>query len=316
MDRLRIASEAMAAARAMVLVLILALAVGCGEWVSYDSEQGSGMGINTKVGDFPPDGKLDHEALSSLMSRYLTLSSDKTFVLLDYDGLAASEDRYLLKGYLVLLAEVDPSKLKDKSERLAYWINAYNAAVVEGVLQSYKGDASFKVTDGGIFFDSTTFGFTFGGVGLSLNQLENGVLRGVWTHPGIKAAPSAALEKMKLWHKELWEGGMVDARFHAAVNCAALGCPNLLNDAPYVFKASTLEAQLTKVAAAWLDSEVKGAGAKGISKLFEWYADDFKGYSGTIEAFIKAHRTSGVTGVNQGSFINYDWTLNHKKNAK
>jgi len=297
-------------------VVALVLAAGCGEFVAYEGEQGAGPGVSTKVGDFPASGVLNHEALSSLMSRYITLSSDKAFVALDYDGIAASEDRYLLKGYLVMLAEVDPSKLKDGSERLAYWINAYNAAVVDGVLQSYKGSAAFKVTSSGGFFDSTSFGFTFGGVVLSLNQIENGVLRGKWDHKAVKGAPAATLDKMKLWHSEVWAGGKVDARFHAAVNCAALGCPNLLADAPYVYKGASLDAQLTKVCTAWLDSEAKGAGPNGISKLFEWYADDFVAQSGSVEAFIKAHRTGGVTGVKLDKFIDYDWTLNHKKNVK
>ena len=298
-----------------VLVIgVSALALGCGEFVAYDGPAGNGPGVATEVGDFPGDGTLAHEALSGLMSRSLTTTSDKKFVLLDYDAIDKSEDRYQLKGSLVMVAEVDPSKLKDKNERLAYWINGYNAAVAQGVLRAYLGSSSYKVTDSGAFFD--TADYTFGGVVLTLNQVENGVLRGVWTHAGVKAADAASLAKMKTWHQELWGGGKVDARFHAAVNCAALGCPNLLADAPYVYRAATLDAQLDKAAKAWLDNADKGAGSGGISKLFHWYGDDFINDAGSVEAFIKAHRTGGAAGVNLTAFLPYDWTLNHKANKK
>ena len=292
------------------------LTLGCGEWVQYNGQAGAGPGLSTQVGTFPKDGTLAHEALSGLMSRYLSVTADKKYALLDYDGILNSEDRYQLKAALVMSAEVDPSKLKDRAERLAYWINGYNAAVVEGVLRSYMADSSFKVTDSGTFFDSVAFGFTFGGVLLTLNQVENGVLRGVWTHAGVKVASEAAVAKMKTWHQELWGGGKVDARFHAAVNCAALGCPNLPATAPYVFRAATLDAQLKAAVTHWLDNAEKGAGASGISKLFDWYKDDFVQDAGDVEAFIKAHRTGGVTGVKLDTYLSYDWTLNHKANKK
>ena len=302
-------------ARLTSMLLLAVLIAGCGEWVDYDGTTRGGAGFaGVEVGAFPEDGALSHEALSGLMSRYLSTSADKKYVLLDYDSILKTEDRYQLKAILFMAAEVDPSKLKDKDERLAFWINGYNAAVIAGVLSEYAGSAGYKVTDSGTFFDSGTT--SFGGVALTHNQIENGVIRGQWDNKSLDSASDEALARMKTWHQELWGGGKIDARFHAAVNCAALGCPNLLADAPYVYRAATLDAQLEKATKAWLDNPDKGAGASGISKLFDWYKADFVADAGSVEAFIKAHRTGGAAGVKLGAFLSYDWTLNHKANKK
>lgn len=293
----------------------LLLGAGCGQYVSYGDEARPATGdttpapVITDIGDFPEVDKFNHYAFGGLVASFTSTSDDGQYVYVDYEGLAADEEaRYQLDTYLATLAGLDPGELSTKQGRLAYWINAYNATVIREVIAQFEGDLGFRVIDGGDFF--TTRAFAFGGVFLSLDQIEQGVIRGDFEHENVATLGEEELEQVRQWHEQLWEGGKVDARFHAAVNCGALGCPNLLATAPYVYQGDKIEAQLAKAAADWLASEEKGAGPGGVSMLFTWYKQDFVDDAGSVEAFIDANREGGASGVSLDQNIEYDWTLN------
>jgi hypothetical protein len=180
------------------------------------------------------------------------------------------------------------------------------------VLKAYEGNASFTVVDSGNFFDDPVIKISE--VSFSLNQLEHGVIRGKSDHSGVASAIDAAKTQLLEWHQDLWQGAKVDARFHATVNCAALSCPNLLAEEPFVFRSDLLESQLQKAVSQWLDHDKKGANAAGVSKLFDWYGEDFVAHSGSIDAFIDTYRTAGKAGINTSAFLEYDWTLNRLSN--
>ncbi len=286
---------------------LLLLTLGCGQWQQYDGAPPPAGGSAT-IDTLGKVTRMDHLALSGLLSRFLMRSTDGKLVLVDYDAIDASEEaRYLLAQALAMTATIDSSDLANEKERLAYWINGYNAAVIKGVLLRYKGDHTFKVINVP-FFDGLTF--TFGGVALTLNQLEHGVARGKLDHKAFASASKTVKDAVARWHKELWKDGKVDSRIHAAFNCAARSCPNLMDAAPAVFHAGSLDKQLQAATVNWVDDTAKGAGPDGISRLFEWYAEDFVASHGSVDAFIKAHRTGGLTGVKTGAYLTYDWTLN------
>jgi hypothetical protein len=285
---------------------------GCAEWATYDEDFRLPGGGGATLDDFSAT-TLQHLQLRGLMSSYLGVAPGMGagYVLLDYDAIRASDEaRHTLGQYLAVLASVDPSKLASPDERLAYWINAYNAAVIHGVVNKYMGNKNYRVTDDGMFFDDPLY--TFGGVeAMNTNHIEQGVLRGEWGHASLPRS-GKLLEQLQTWHKELWGSGKIDPRFHAAVNCAALSCPNLLAVAPYAYDAATLDQQLDDAVKQWLDNPDKGAGPGGISKLFDWYRSDFEASHGSVDAFITAFRTEGLKGVNTSNFLTYDWTLNIK----
>ena len=295
---------------ALLTVVVLLLAAGCSEYVEYDEDFRLPGSTPITLDGFAPT-TLSHLQLRGLVARYTTKSKDGVYVLVDYDAMAASPEALLtLQQYRTMIAAVDPSKLSSKEERLAYWFNGYNASVWHGVLTNYKGEATWKATDSGRFFDDPIF--TFGGQQMTLNHLEQGVLRGDWSYPGMPRT-GKLLEQLQTWHKELWGTDKVDPRLHAAINCAAVSCPNLLATAPFVFEAAVVKDQLQAATVAWLDSP-KGAGASGISALFEWYSKDWLVSHPTIDAFIKAYRTNGLTGIDSSRYLTYDWTLNIKGN--
>ena len=108
-----------------------------------------------------------------------------------------------------------------------------------------------------------------------------------------------------------WGDAEPDPRLHVALNCASYSCPNLAATAPYAFRASTLEAQLDRLARDFVNNPIKGAGPDGVSSLFLWYRTDWSegGFDGPDD-FIATYRDGGLDGVNSGGFLSYDWTLN------
>ncbi len=291
--------------RGVYLALLAALGLGaCGQYTTYD---GSLPGGNT-IEELREVTRLNHYGLAGPVQQYVTPTVDGSFVVVDYDGWRQDpEALHLLDDYQATLATVLPTALESHAERLAYWINGYNASVIRGVLDHYDGDHDYRVIDG-VFFDEARY--TFGGVLLSLNHVEQGVIRGDFADPTLTALAPDVRDMVELWHDDLWDGGAVDPRVHAALNCAALGCPNLLATSPFVYRADVLDEQLETAPRGWLDNPHKGAGPQGISQLFDWYVEDFTAGGDTVEGFIAAHRSDGLGGVDVEQFIPYDWTLN------
>jgi hypothetical protein len=193
-------------------------------------------------------------------------------------------------------------------ERLAYWINGYNASVVLGVVQQYEGDHGFSVLDSGTFFDDQVYGF--GGQALSLNHVEQGILRGDMDHPSVSSAADDVRAYIEAAHADVFPGGVVDARIHVALNCASLGCPNLRPTAPYAYRPEHIDEQLDEMAVLFANSDTKGAGPDGISRLFDWYGGDFVADFGSVEAFIDTYREGGAADVDLDNWLTYDWSLN------
>lgn len=301
--------------RGMTLGLAFALA-GCGEWVHYEEEPVDPPQIATP-GDVDESlrdtyaelTRLDHLIFEGLLAQYV-IDDGEGFTFVDYAGLAARpESLALLDQYLAILDLVDPNALADAAERQAYWYNAYNAAVLRGVLASWEGDPEWSVSNGGFaFFDFEIW--SFGGTVLSLNQVEQGVIRGDFTHASTSDLDDDAKAVIEALHVANWEGAAPDPRLHVALNCASYSCPNLAASAPYAFRGAVLEEQLAALSRAFLANPIKGAGPNGISTLFLWYAPDWSnGYDGPA-GFIEAWREGGLDGVDTSRYLTYDWTLN------
>ena len=295
--------------------ILLLLLVSCAEYVRYEGTTPNG-GIDRGSLDEETRMKLatadhlDHLLLRGVLGQYVRPSGDGNYIYFDYDALAASDEALLLLDqYLATLDLVTADQLRDESERLAYWINGYNAAVIRGVIDDYGGDPAYSVSNSGfIFFDRPSW--HFGGETWSLNQIEHAIVRGDESHAAFQSSSPDQQARFGALHASLWGANPVDARVHAALNCASLSCPNLLAADPYVFRAETLEMQLDQASRAFADNPIKGAGAEGISQLFDWYAKDFEAVYGNAAGFIQRHREGGLNGVNLDKYITYDWSLN------
>ncbi len=208
---------------------------------------------------------------------------------IDY-GLLAKR-RKDLDPVLASLASADP-KAMDDGQKLALYVNAYNAHTLATVLDAMP-IASIMELDGGKVWDTRKY--VVAGESLTLNELENTRIR-----------------------------KLGDARIHASVNCASIGCPPL---PPEPLRSATLEAQLTAGAETWVGSNAYtlGDGKVGLSKVFEWYAADFEPYvkgdlpgvEGKEEAalWVLATFAPDAKAVLHGGglevgFFEYDWKLN------
>jgi hypothetical protein len=210
-----------------------------------------------------------------------------------------------LKRFAATLAEVGPTTTPDRfpteEDRLAYYINAYNALTLLGVVDNWPISSVQDVH--GWLDPRPGFGFFYGlrffldGDKITLYDLENGVIR-----------------------------GFRDARIHAAINCASISCPQL---APYAYDPRELDSQLDRVTRAFCSSPVyvridDEAREIQLSSLFEWYRTDFEeharrlGRPPTIEDFILAFAEPEVTVALERArgagfevvFQPYDWGLN------
>lgn len=291
----------------LVAFLGLILLEGCGAWIQYPDDYETPD--TPALDDFPDVDHLAHLTFDGLLAEHLRVSEDGLYVLIDYDGWAASgESIYLLDSYLAALNTVDPADLADSSERIAYWLNGYNASVIHGVLLDYGGDAEYSVLDSGVFFDDPIHAFA--GHLLTLNQIEHGVLRGDMANPAVTSADEDTQAAIEGFHADVWDDGELDARIHVALNCASLGCPNLRSTAPFAYKPATLEEQLYETSAAFCDNTQKGAGPDGISRIFDWYGSDFDAEYGGVAGFIEDYRDGGLGGVDTDTWLPYDWSLN------
>lgn len=293
-----------------------ALMVACGDYVRYEREPpgagGPGAGTldeatRTRLMD---TDHLDHLALESVLAAYVRPPSSDGQVYFDYAALAASDEaQLLLDQYVATLDAVSPENLADRSERLAYWINGYNAHVIRAVIYVWGGKPEYSVSEGGfILFDLAHHGF--GGELYTLNEVEHAIIRGDESHAAFTAAPEVRRQVLRGLHASLWEGQPLDARIHVALNCASISCPNLPASSPHVLRAATLEAQLDAAARAFAEDPRKGAGPEGVSQLFGWFAEDFEPVYGNAAGFLRRHRAGGLDGVNLDRYLPYDWSLN------
>ena len=225
---------------------------------------------STDVLPDPPaagDAAPSHAAFDALLRRYVSSSG-----AVDYRGLKS--EHAALKSYLQTLSDNTPSDDWSRDEALAYWINAYNAATLDLILDNYPL-ASIKDLDGGNPWDVKRI--RLGDKTYSLNGIENDVIRPRFREP----------------------------RIHFAVNCAAKGCPPLRNEA---YTAERLDAQLREQTRKFLrdDDYNQVAGARAtLSPIFDWYGTDF----GDVAAFVSRYRDDVSADTDVG-FGTYDWSLN------
>lgn len=224
---------------------------------------------------------INHDAWDEILTDYARPADDGVNRV-DYNGIkskAASE----LKAYLIALQSVTISEYP-RDEQFAYWVNLYNAATVQVILDNYPLESirDIGLLGQGPWKDKI---LKVEGRKLSLDDIEHGILRPLWK----------------------------DVRLHYAVNCAAIGCPNLALKA---YRASTLEAMLDDAARAYINHPRGFTKVKGklvASNIFEWYQSDWgkdadvltharKYANGDVAAMLSSAKT--IDGYD------YDWALN------
>ncbi|MBL4672548.1 MAG: DUF547 domain-containing protein [Arenicella sp.] len=226
--------------------------------------------------------EVSHQAWQEILDKYLDAEHASGVNRFDYAAVKKS-DRRLLNDYLDALQAIDPHLLS-RAEQLAYWINFYNALTVRVVLEEYPIESIRSIR-----FLTSPFGpwdknlVKVKNQDLSLNDIEHEILRPIWQDP----------------------------RIHFAVNCASIGCPNLIDKA---FSAANSD-ELMEAASLDFINHSRGVEIRGgkvtLSSIFDWYGDDFGVNESEIMAYIRRYRhVSGETHNITSVEYQYDWKLN------
>jgi hypothetical protein len=230
---------------------------------------------------------IDHAAWDAFLKTYLRPWSDGT-TRVAYAAVTP-DDRAGLAGYLERLAAAPVSAL-GRAEQFAYWVNLYNALTVKTVLDAYPVRSIRDITlTRGLFADGPWDAklIAVEDEALALNDVEHRILRPIWHDP----------------------------RVHYAVNCAAIGCPNL---APEAFKSANTEAILDAAAHAYVNHPRGVAadprlGGLVVSKIYTWFAEDFGGEAGVIRHLLRYAEPELAARIRAAPKLaddRYDWALN------
>ncbi len=187
-------------------------------------------------------------------------------------------------AYLAQLDRIDPRGLDTDADRLAFWINAYNAFAIKGILDGltpapYLGwYRYFKARD-----------YVVGGARVNLYDLEHEILRKQFQEP----------------------------RVHFAIVCASISCPALQ---PWAYEGTVLDRQLDEAARRFVNDPAKnrfdpGKRVAALSKIFDWFEEDFAA-AGSVQQFLAryvedAELARGLRdGLYRVEYLEYDWSLN------
>jgi hypothetical protein len=220
---------------------------------------------------------VNHAALDEILSQTVTDEG-----LVDYRKIA-NESWGDLLAYLDMLANTRDADALPRDDRLAFYINLYNATMIKAVIERDRENWSPAADDFAVFKaplvnlpDRRT---------VSLNELEHEIIR-----PNFK-----------------------DPRVHVALVCAARSCPPLLGRA---YRGEDLDAVLDQNMRRFVNDPSRNVIDRTnrkliLSKVFEWYADDFGGKD-AIAGYVSKYVEGGSVEGFAVSFMGYDWSLNRK----
>ena len=221
----------------------------------------------------------------------------------DYDALRAPDALARLEHLAPGLRAVTPEDLAGDAERIAFFLDLYNVLSIHGVIALGIEASVMEVPS---FFGRVSY--VVGDVRLSLDAIENGVLRRNAGHPAtgrpVLPAGSAGLA---------FSPSDVDPRVHAALVCASTSCP-----AVAFYDPARLDEQLTTAAAVYVNADVRVEGDEvHLPITFRYYAADW-GTRADIEAFLLEHADPPLRAALEGAFASgkrlvydrYDWSLN------
>lgn len=242
-------------------------------------------------------------AMADLRAAFIDLESG----VVHYRAIRGSEEFKRYRDLTRGLKSLDLQSLRDRSRRIAFWINIYNTAVIHGVIELGL-ERSVKEFPG--FFDRVIY--EIGGYLFSLNDIEHGILRGNRRHPYRFLRPFRGKDSRS-------EFSVIppDPRIHFALVCGARSCPPI-----GFYEAEQIDFQLQLAATTFINSRqveiLLQERTLLLSKIFKWYKLDF---GDSREALIETILNSLDEGEKKTylrenrdririKYQPYDWNLN------
>jgi hypothetical protein len=222
-----------------------------------------------------------------------------------------------LQAFITELGNLDRKDFDkwDDNEKIAFWLNAYNALTLKAIIDNYPIKSSFfksriypknSIRQIAGVWDKIKFKVM--GQNLTLGHIEHKILRVKFDEPGV----------------------------HVAMVCAAMGCPPLRNE-PYT--GDKLQEQLDDQARRFLSNSAKFKIARAndriyLSPIFKWFAVDFIKKHGPKEKIGRHNKEQSavlnyiasyldeaqkdyvLTGKFKIKYLKYDWSLNEQQTKK
>lgn len=226
---------------------------------------------------------VSHEKWTALLKKHV-----KADGLVDYKGFI--NDKAELQAYLDIISKDAPAKNWSENDKIAYWLNAYNAFTVKLIVDNYPVKSIKDLGPANqIIFVNTPWDkkfFKIGGRTMTLNNIEHRILRNQFTEP----------------------------RIHFALNCASMSCPKLRAEA---YEGVVLDKQLTEQATGFLSDtsrNVVDASNPKLSSIFNWYGGDMKKWSKlSLIQYINKYSPIQINENANIDYLKYDWNLNEAK---
>lgn len=236
--------------------------------------------------------KVDHKPWDVLLRKYV---DDDGYV--NYQAWHTSKaDRASLQQYLNSLSVANPKARSSKNGQLAFWINAYNAVTIHGILHEYPTTSIRNHT-------AKLFGYNI------WQDLQIYVSGKPWSLEGIE-------------HEVLRKMG--EPRIHFAIVCASIGCPRLLNRA---YTMADVQKQLADNSTDFFSRpqnfrfDPRG-NVFHFSEIMSWYGADFGADQRTqlkaVAAALPKGEAQSAAQSGNGTirFLKYDWNLNDQKTRR
>lgn len=243
-----------------------------------DTESSSAMQIN-------------HGPWQEILSTYVDDTHSSGINRFDYAAVTP-EDARKLKRYLAYLEKMEPRQL-NKAESFAYWMNMFNAILVDRVVDTFQSGSNRainRIIGGGV----RNIGWAKDTVEvamqeISLNDIEHGILRPIWKDP----------------------------RVHFAMAACTLGGGNILKTA---YNGENNE-QLLEEARVKFMEHPRAVRVEGnrivLNSVFDWYRDDFGSSKNAVLNYVRENTSDEVRqamrGLSRVSY-EYDWDLNSPGN--
>lgn len=277
--------------RAVILSVILGLLLPCGQ-AQETKEQG-----------------FDFSDYDSVLKTFV---NEKAMV--DYGKLKAQPEK--LDAFAAAMGKLTSDNYDKWSEKdkIAFWLNAYNALTLKAIIDNYPIKSSF--------FRSRIYPKN------SIRQIP-----GVWEKIKFEVRTSVTLNQIE---HEILRVKFDEPRIHMAMVCAAMGCPPLRNE-PYV--GDKLDEQLDDQTRRFLGNSAKfkidrSKNILYLSTIFKWFSGDFvKKYGpgknigkhdkkeSAVLNFVANYLTDAqkdyvLAGKFKIKYPKYDWSLNEQRAAK
>lgn len=229
---------------------------------------------------------IHHDEWQAFLSKNL-VTNEEGINLIDYAHISP-EDKVLVDNYLSRIAKIDIGQY-NRREQLAFWINLYNALIVQTIIKYYPVNSISEINISPGLFSIGPWGtklISVNDIPLSLDEIQNRIIRPIWN----------------------------DMRSLYALNNGTIGAANLSKEA---YRGKTINKQLNEAAYRYINS-LRGVQVIDneviVSKLIDWYSEDFGETDAAIlqhlRYFAKPELKKKLERIDSIQHYVYNWHLN------